>query len=132
VKDKLKGNEKVLRLRSDLAGPGLAEEFQQLGLEVDDVVLYRNQVIDTAELPIFDAVIFASSSAVNAWQQLWGRDCLKDKIAVVIGGHTGETLQKMNPECKIVQAEEATVEAAVESLALDLLNEELVNVYKTH
>ena len=54
----------MLRLRSDKAGPALADALREEGAIVDDCVLYHNQPIMYEAAPSFDTVFFASASAV--------------------------------------------------------------------
>jgi uroporphyrinogen III methyltransferase/synthase len=108
--------EKILRVRSDKAGPGLAEALRQLGAEVDDAVIYDNRRVEYDRLPDFDAVFFASSSAVEAFAGQWGTSVLSDKIICAIGQPTARTLEQHGLEPHVL-AGEATVSGAVSSLA---------------
>jgi len=72
VKQQMPAGGRVLRLRSDKAGPGLAEALRQDGAIVDDCVVYTNESIAYEACPDFDAVFFASASAFEAFDRLWG------------------------------------------------------------
>jgi hydroxymethylbilane synthase len=75
----LRTGDRVLVIRGDLAGPGLAERLRSRGAEVDDVVGYRTleapessrsllrQAIDEGP---FDAVVFTSGSTVRGLRSL--------------------------------------------------------------
>ena len=107
---------RVLRLRSQKAGPDLAEALRQLGAEVEDCVLYENKAIHHEGKPRFDAVFFASASAVEAFASAWGSETLAGKTVVAIGRPTLAGLRKIGVEADVVGAE-ATVEASIRSLA---------------
>jgi uroporphyrinogen III methyltransferase/synthase len=108
--------QRVLRLRSDKAGPSLAEALRQLGAEVEDVVLYRNEPIRYERLPGFDAVFFASASAVEAFEESWGLAPLAGKTVVAIGKPTQDALDARAVPVDLV-GPEATVEASLSALA---------------
>ena len=111
-----KPGDKVLRLRSDLAGPSLAIALRETGAQVEDVVLYENVRIKHDTLPAFDALFFASSSAVNAFIDQWGIQVLENKPVCAIGSPTSQTLKKRGVDSFMV-ANEATVASAIETLA---------------
>lgn len=83
---------KVLRLRSARAGIKLAEGLRSAGAEVADCVLYENCDITYSEKPEFDAVFFASASAVTSFVRQWQTDILNDRIILAMGGPTAEEL----------------------------------------
>ncbi len=101
--DALKGM-KVLRLRSAKAGPAVARALKRSGAKVDDVILYDN--VPTVlpgkspaarrrlreRLPPFEAVHFASASAVEVFIAAYGAIALKDKEILVMGEPTREAL----------------------------------------
>ncbi len=121
----LKPGEKVLRLRSDKAGPDLAEALRKTGAEVDDTVIYDNVRIKYEALPPFDAVFFASSSAVESLISQWGTDALEGKTIVVIGKPTADALERFGLKPNVV-AKEATVPHAIESMAQYLVSNRIV------
>lgn len=106
----------VLRLRSEKAGTLLADVLRQKGARVDDVQLYTNQQVTYPILPQFDAVFFASASAVEAFMNQAGCAALRDKTVVTIGKPTSEALSAFGREPDVV-AREATVDGAIEALA---------------
>jgi len=106
----------VLRLRSEKAGTLLADVLRQKGARVDDVQLYTNQQVTYPILPQFDAVFFASASAVEAFMNQAGCAALRDKTVVTIGKPTSEALSAFGREPDLV-AREATVDGAIEALA---------------
>ncbi len=116
AKEILKPSDKVLRLRSDVAGPRLAAALRETGAKVKDVVLYENVRIEHESLPAFDAVFFASSSAADAFVDQWGVQSLKNRTVCAIGAPTFQTLEKRGFHSCVI-AHEATVAAAIGTLA---------------
>lgn len=121
AKTVLQPGERVLRVRSDKAGPALADAFRELGAVVEDAVIYDNEQIVHDELPDFDAVFFASASGVESFISQWGVQSLKNKTTAVIGKPTFQALEKYNltPD---VMAKEATIPGAIQSLAEHILS----------
>jgi len=107
---------KILRLRSDKAGPQLAERLRQQGLEVEDCILYHNDKIMYEKNPDFDVVFFASASAVASYLEQWDAASLEDKTILVIGQPTARMVEKAGLTVDIV-AQEATVEGSISTLA---------------
>jgi uroporphyrinogen III methyltransferase/synthase len=108
--------QRVLRLRSEKAGSLLADVLRQKGATVDDVQLYANDPIVYDRLPEFDAVFFASASAVEAFFAQFGNEGLEGKMVVAIGKPTVAALAAAGRNAEVVAAE-ATVDGAVEALA---------------
>lgn len=123
AKETFKPGEKVLRLRSDLAGPSLAENLRTLGVEVTDLVSYHNESIEAGDLPEFDAVVFASSSAIRAYHDQFGLAGLADKTIALIGQPTRKTLFELAPDLaeQSVLASEATITDCIDALAAHFL-----------
>lgn len=107
---------RVLRLRSDKAGGELATALRQTGAVVEDCILYRNERLTYDALPVFDAVFFASGSAVEAFHALWGKDALPGKTILAIGQPTLAILKTYGLAADVVSPE-ATVEASLAALA---------------
>jgi uroporphyrinogen-III synthase len=105
-----------LRLRSEKAGTLLADVLREKGATVEEAVLYTNEWIRYEKLPVFDAVFFASASAVESFCGQFGADALKDKVIVAIGKPTEAALAKAGYKAQII-GDEATVEGAITSLA---------------
>jgi uroporphyrinogen-III synthase len=108
--------QRVLRLRSELAGPLLADTLRGLGASVTDAVLYRNEPIRYEKLPAFDAVFFASASAAESFVAQFGVAALDGKTVAVIGQPTAAALNRAGRAPDVV-AEVATVDGAIEALA---------------
>ena len=85
---------RVLRLRSAKAPKSVAAAIRRMGAAVDDVVLYDNTPVsrDCVSLPEFDAVFFASSSAVCAFVGQYGAKAMSGKEIFVIGEPTRNAL----------------------------------------
>jgi len=107
---------RVLRLRSQKAGPDLARALRQLGAEVEDCVLYENKTVTYDNMPRFDTVFFASASAVDAYASAWGGESLEGRIVVAIGQPTLAALRGIGVAADVVGSE-ATVESSIRSLA---------------
>lgn len=108
--------QRVLRLRSEKAGALLAEVLRQKGASVDDVQLYTNEPVVYPSLPAFDAVFFASASAVEVFLSQAPKGALDNKTVVTIGKPTSAALASFGREPDVV-ASEATVDGAIETLA---------------
>jgi uroporphyrinogen III methyltransferase/synthase len=117
LRPRLAPGERVLRLRSDKAGPTVAAALQACGAAVDDCVLYRNEPIRHEERPEFDAVFFASASAVEVFAQQWGVEALRGKFVLAIGQPTLAALRQHGVTADLVPPA-ATVESGIEALAL--------------
>ena len=109
--------QKILRLRSQKAGAGLADGLRAAGAEVDDVILYENRFINYDRCPEFDAVFFASASAVESFVAQWGADPLEGKTILAIGGPTQKALADAGLEADVV-GQMATVNKSLSSLAV--------------
>ena len=118
----IKPGEKILRLRSDKAGPQLAEALRKTGAEVEDAILYDNKAVAHDTLPEFDAVFFASGSGIESFIEQWGFQSLENKTICAIGQPTSKALEKNNLRPDAV-AREATIPGAIESLAKYFVSE---------
>ena len=115
---------RVLRLRSDKAGPDLAEAMCARGAAVDDCILYRNEPIAYDDIPVFESVFFASASAVEVFDSRWGMGVLKGKMVVAIGKPTLAALKKRGVTADLVPPE-ATVESSMDTLALHFVRQRI-------
>ena len=102
VRDTLRPGGSVLRLRSDKAGDALSGALRELGFDVHDAVLYTNEVTAHARLPDFEAVFFASGSAVKAFLEEWGAERLSGVTVVAIGEPTAKVLRAYGREPDVV------------------------------
>lgn len=107
---------RVLRLRSDKAGSELAAALRARGAEVEDCILYRNESLAYDTLPEFDAVFFASGSAVEAFVALAGQAAWQGKTVFVIGEPTVKVLARYGRAADLVSPE-ATVAGSIHALA---------------
>ncbi|MEI7898774.1 MAG: hydroxymethylbilane synthase [bacterium] len=108
--------QRVLRLRSEKAGALLADVLRQKGATVDDVQLYINEPVTYPAWPAFDAVFFASASAVEVFLSQAAKEALDGKTVVTIGKPTSAALVSFGRAPDVV-ASEATVDGAIETLA---------------
>ena len=115
----------ILRLRSDKAGTDLADAMRRRGATVDDCVLYHNEPTKYESMPDFDAVFFASASAVEVFDKQWGVGVLADKTVAVIGNPTLAALKKRGVRVDLV-GPEATVDSCLTALAGKYANETLM------
>ena len=125
VEPLVKANLKILRLRSDKAGPAVAQALRAKGGVVDDCVLYHNIPIQYSEPPAFEVVFFASASAVEVYDQQWGVASLHGKCVVAIGKPTLAALAQRNVKVDLVPPE-ATVESSMEALAAYYVRQSLM------
>ncbi len=113
----LRPGERVLRLRSDRAGTGLADSLKEQKWQVDDVVLYRNEPVGYDRAPSFDMAVFASGSGVESLLAQWGREALAGKIVAAFPGSACAALAKAGISVD-AEATQPTVEACIGELAL--------------
>jgi len=117
VSRNLRPGERVLRLRSNLAGAGLSDLLRELGLRVDDVVLYRTEPVGHEHKPRFDIALFAGDSAVESLIAQWGPERLEGKLVAAFPGSACAALAKAGISID-VKASERSVEACIGELAL--------------
>jgi uroporphyrinogen III methyltransferase/synthase len=111
----------VLRIRSDKAGPDLTADLKKLGLKVHDLVIYKNERLRYAACPEFDAVFFASASAVEAFVEAWGAEALAGHTILAIGIPTEDALKAAGLRADVMGFT-ATVEGAITALAAQTVN----------
>jgi uroporphyrinogen III methyltransferase/synthase len=107
---------RVLRLKSDKTGSALADSLRALGLDVDECVLYHNRPVLYDRVPPFEAVFFASGSAVHGLMAQWGPAVLEDGTTLAIGEPTAQVLQQHGVEPDVVSPK-PTVEGSLFALA---------------
>jgi len=117
----LKPGDRVLRLRSDKAGPDMADVLRESGATVTDTIIYDNEAVVHETCPEFDAVFFASASGVESFIAQRGIESLQNKTTVVIGKPTATALEN-NQVTDYVTARESTVPGAIHSLAEHLVS----------
>ena len=93
--ERLKGK-RVLRLRSAKAPKTVSTAMRRIGAAVDDVILYDNNPVtrNGEPLPEFDAIFFASSSAVEGFLGQYGEKSVSGKEIFVIGEPTRNALPR--------------------------------------
>ncbi len=124
---------RILHPSSDKALVGWAEELKQLGATVVQVEAYKNTSPDFDEGELqqlqypFDAITFASPSAVDAAQKLIAENKLnfnKANVVFSIGPTTTKALQKAG-FTQIVEAEAATAEAMAQTIIIHGIEQHL-------
>ncbi len=120
---------RLLRIRSDRAGEGLANALRSLGAEVSDCVLYENLPVHYDALPEFDAVCFSSASTVETFLSAWGVEGLFGKRVTVIGLPTAAALLQASREPDAI-ASEATIESAIEALAAQCVQGQMKEIHE--
>jgi len=118
----LEPGERVLRLRSDIAGESLAEGLRKLGAQVEDAVIYKNETVSRGFLPDYDLAFFSSPSNAESFAKSFGPEALARKPCVAIGRPTFDALKKLNPSCDISLPQESTAQDAIRSLAWSQLD----------
>lgn len=108
--------QKILRLRSQKAGSGLADGLRAAGAEVDDAILYDNRFVQYDRCPEFDTVFFASASAVESFIEQWGVDALNSKTILTMGQPTARALKKSGVDPQVIGTQ-STVGELIEKLA---------------
>lgn len=81
---------KILRVRSEEAGPALAEALRERGAKVKDLPFYKTESIEHPVIPTHDVVFLASSSAAKAWL---ASDAPKTIPTVAMGEPTAKALR---------------------------------------
>ena len=118
---------RALLPRADLARETLPRGLRELGLEVEEVIVYRTvpveqckgEVAERFERGEIDAVTFTSSSTVRNFVGMVGAEragvWLKDVLVASIGPVTTRTAQDLGIEVGI-EAEEYTIPGLVEAI----------------
>jgi len=115
----------ILRVRSNKAGPALADQLRKAGHRVEECIAYTTEAITHDRLPEFDALCFASSSAVENFVAAWGTDAFAAKPMVCIGKPTAVTLAALG-KTPDRMGTEATMAGCIEALAAHILEGEVL------
>jgi uroporphyrinogen III methyltransferase/synthase len=116
ARERIAAGDRVLRLRSDVAGPQLADGLAAAGAAVEDCVLYCNVGCASGTLPAAEAAVFASGSAVRSFVEAWGAESLAPLVTAAIGQPTAAALAAAGAPAAVV-ASESTIAGTVTSLA---------------
>jgi len=109
---------KILRLKSNLASTEITDTLSTNGYEINEMELYKNDEIKYYSVPLFDYVVFASSSAINTFINNFGSDKLANKTIVVFGKPTEKTLKSYNIKCTLIVNTSSTITGCIDLLAL--------------
>jgi uroporphyrinogen III methyltransferase/synthase len=112
-----KPGQKVLRLRSDIAGDSLSQELSNTGAMITDKIICLNQPINNGPIPDFDIIFFASSSAVSSLFDREDPVDLHDRLVCAIGAPTRDTLFERGVS-NVIMGREATASSAIEQIAI--------------
>ncbi len=89
---------KILRVRSEEAGPELAQALKARGAKVKDLPFYSTTALPPAPPPPHDVVFLASSSAAAAWMACG----VTDRPILAMGEPTAATLRAQQFEPSVV------------------------------
>lgn len=115
---------RILRVRSDRAGGGLTEMLHSIGHKADDLVICRNEARSVV-LPEFDAVLFASASAVDSFLDQFDASVLQDKLVGIMGYKEIERLTAVGV-CGLRVPARFTFSGAVATMAGTVVEKEIV------
>ncbi len=93
----------------------LARQLSERGISVEVVPVSRTRPLALPPLPVFDAAIFASPSALRALLERWGTAALAGHLAVAIGPVTAGAMRGAGVEPAAV-ADDPTTEGVVNAL----------------
>lgn len=99
---------RILRVRSEEAGAGLAEALKARGAKVKDLPIYRTLPIADVAVPPHDAVFLASTSAAEAWR---ASGAPRGADVIAMGLPTAKALRAMGVEPTVVAATQTVPEA---------------------
>ena len=123
-----KKGQTILRLRSDVAGEELSEKLRDTGCTVTDRIICKNVPVHNDTVPEFDAVLFASSSAVKSLLEREHPLHIAEKAVLAIGKPTARALKEKGFE-NIISAPEAMIEKLVDSFAIEKIRESVKKIY---
>lgn len=118
-----------MRLRSQLAGCELARKLTAEGYCVEDCIIYKNhrKPLPAWPMPEFEAVFFASSSAVEAFMAIWPASLLAERIVAAMGKPTLAALERYGVAAVHIPAD-ASVRLAIKTLAATIVSRELEKI----
>ncbi|MBR1871214.1 MAG: uroporphyrinogen-III synthase [Kiritimatiellae bacterium] len=93
---------RILRIASDKSTKTITDAMRMRGAAVDEKIIYTNTPISYNITPVFDAVHFASSSAVDAFLRNWPATLLAGKRIFAQGKPVLATLEKNTLEGEIL------------------------------
>ncbi len=125
---RIRPGERVLRLRSDAAGPGLAEALGKQGAIVTDRIILHNKPVVHSRLPPFDGILFASRSAVTAFLDRPDAPDLNGRLIAAIGKPTAAELTQRGIS-SFITGQEATIAATVSSMSAHCVNQVIRQAY---
>jgi len=122
--------QKILRLRSDAAGESLTAKLTQMNLAVTDIIICKNEHVNSGAVPQFDCIFFASASSVKSLLERQDNPVsVNNKVVLAIGRPTLASLEAKGIKGSIC-GKEATVESAIETLSLYFLRTSIEKILK--
>ncbi|HOK04699.1 MAG TPA: uroporphyrinogen-III C-methyltransferase [Victivallales bacterium] len=125
---KLSPEESILRIISDQSSRELTEKLKSNSFKIDELALYKTLPVQYTELAPFDAIFFASPSAVKAFSMNFG-NILEGKDIISIGEVTSDAVKKtFSNYSSIVMPYEATASSAIKTYAIKILEKKIENL----
>ncbi len=119
IEKNISKKDKILRIRSDLAGSKICDSLIKAGFDIHDKILYKTECVKYDTLPDFDSIIFASSSAVNSFfSQFSAKELFGKKIAI-LGEPTKNELAKHINTSNILMPPFPDIKECVRKIALE-------------
>ncbi len=116
---------RILRLRSEAAGPGMADCLQKHFSAVSDVVLFHSEPVPCDAPPECDAILVASDLAAEVLLDTCGAEWINQRTCAVLGRRDAAALQKRGIGSAIAPPEKATTPAAIRALAAHAVRQKI-------
>ncbi|MDY3005539.1 hydroxymethylbilane synthase [Anaerococcus porci] len=116
MKKRVNKDDRIFFPHSNLSRAKIIDKLREIA-DLDEMVIYDNLVakkIKDVDLD-FDAIIFTSSSTVNNFIKLYGKDSLKDTKIFSIGEITSRTIRNYGLEV-FKESKKQTVDSLVETI----------------
>jgi len=107
---------------SDKSLNKITTELRRSEISVDEFVLYNTILLKYEAIPEFDAVFFASPSAVESFSDNFGTDVLVKKDVIALGDVTADAIKKIFKKIGgLIVPEQSRSNLAICSYALQFL-----------
>ena len=128
LKKRLKAGEKIIKLCSDKALSRTGNRMRDAFPELEEFHFYNNTPLSYSAMPDFDAVLFTSPSAVDAFIKSFTVGVLRGKTAVSIGEPTFKSLGGASGYFNSLVSYEATVSSMISTLASWKINCKILEI----